>query len=162
MRRVWRRTKTICPDLQKRVRRPPLRRLQPTRRDRAVLARFDQVLSVIASHLEMAHQRVASLGGVCTNQLRRRGSAERRAGLRARIEGGAPAQEHYLFLRTARFWRSSMKYASCRDPLTALRQRMRELARTRVRFGYQRLRVLLLREGREVGKVGNVTESWRL
>jgi putative transposase len=55
-----------------------------------------------------------------------------------------------------------MKYASCRDPLTALRQRMRELARTRVRFGYQRLRVLLLREGREVGKVGNVTESWRL
>ena len=29
---------------------------------------------------------------------------------------------------------------------------MRELAQTRVRFGYRRLRVLLLREGWEVGK----------
>ena len=38
------------------------------------------------------------------------------------------------------------------DPLTALRQRMRELAQTRVRFGYRRLRVLLRREGWEVGK----------
>ena len=45
--------------------------------------------------------------------------------------------------RAARFWRSSMKYTSRRDPLTALRQRMRELAQTRVRFGYRRLRVLL-------------------
>src|ERR1700704_2689829 len=33
---------------------PPLRRLQPTRRGRTVLARFGQVLSVLASHLEMA------------------------------------------------------------------------------------------------------------
>ena len=54
--------------------------------------------------------------------------------------------------RTARFWRSSMKYASRRDPLTALRQRMRELAHTRVRFGYRRLLVLLKREGWEIGK----------
>jgi putative transposase len=54
--------------------------------------------------------------------------------------------------RVARFWRSSLKYQSCRDPLTALRQRMRELAQTRVRFGYRRLRVLFLREGWEVGK----------
>ena len=38
------------------------------------------------------------------------------------------------------------------DPLTALRQRMRELAQTRVRFGYRRLLVLLRREGWEVGK----------
>lgn len=48
--------------------------------------------------------------------------------------------------------RSSVYYTSRKDPLTALRQRMRELAQTRVRFGYRRLRVLLLREGWEVGK----------
>ena len=54
--------------------------------------------------------------------------------------------------RTARFWRSSMTYTSRRDPLTALRHRIRELAQTRVRFGYRRLRVLMLREGWEVGK----------
>ena len=36
--------------------------------------------------------------------------------------------------------------------MTALRQRMRELAQTRVRFGYRRLRVLLRREGWDVGK----------
>jgi len=54
--------------------------------------------------------------------------------------------------RAAHFWRSSLRYASVRDPLTALRQRMRELAQTRVRFGYRRLLVLLRREGWEVGK----------
>jgi hypothetical protein len=37
--------------------------------------------------------------------------------------------------RTARFWRSSLRDESRRDPLTALRQPMRELAQTRVRFG---------------------------
>ena len=48
--------------------------------------------------------------------------------------------------------RASVRYRSQSDPLTALRQRMRELAQTRVRFGYRRLRVLMLREGWEVGK----------
>ena len=48
--------------------------------------------------------------------------------------------------------RSTAYYRSCRDPLTALRARMRELAQTRVRFGYRRLRVLLQREGWQVGK----------
>ena len=52
----------------------------------------------------------------------------------------------------ARFCLSSVRYQSHRDPLTALRQRMRELAQTRVRFGYRRLRVLLLRERWGVGK----------
>ena len=37
-------------------------------------------------------------------------------------------------------------------PVDGLRQRMRELAQTRVRFGYRRLLVLLRREGWEVGK----------
>src|SRR5262245_32376502 len=54
--------------------------------------------------------------------------------------------------RVVRATRSSVYYRRRRDPLTALRQRMRELAQTRVRFGYRRLHVLLLREGWEVGK----------
>jgi putative transposase len=48
--------------------------------------------------------------------------------------------------------RSSAYYRSRKDPLLALRQRMREVAQTRVRFGYRRLRVVMLREGWEVGK----------
>ena len=43
--------------------------------------------------------------------------------------------------------RSSAYYRSRKDPLTALRQRLRALAQARVLFGYRRLRVLLLREG---------------
>jgi putative transposase len=54
--------------------------------------------------------------------------------------------------RAARFWRSSLRYSSVRDPLTALRHRLRELSQTRVRFGYRRLWILLKREGWEVGK----------
>ena len=42
-----------------------------------------------------------------------------------------------------------MKAVAIRCPL---RQRMRELAQTRVRFGYRRLLVLLQREGWDVGK----------
>ena len=45
--------------------------------------------------------------------------------------------------RVVQTTRSSVFYTSRKDPLTALRQRMRELAQTRVRFGHQRLRVLL-------------------
>ena len=55
-------------------------------------------------------------------------------------------------VRAARFCLSSIRYQSYRDPLTALRQRMRELAQTRVRFGYRLLLVLLRREGWELGK----------
>jgi hypothetical protein len=54
--------------------------------------------------------------------------------------------------RAARFCLSSIRYQSCRDPPTALRQRMLELAQTRVRFGYRRLLVLLRREGWTLGK----------
>ena len=35
--------------------------------------------------------------------------------------------------RLARVWRSNLSYVSRREPLTALRQRMRELAQTRRR-----------------------------
>jgi putative transposase len=48
--------------------------------------------------------------------------------------------------------RSSAYYVSRKDPLTGLRQRMRDLAQTRVRFGYRRLLVLMRREGWDVGK----------
>ena len=54
--------------------------------------------------------------------------------------------------RTARFCRSSVRHASGRDPLTALRQRMREVAQARVRWGYRRLWIMMTREGWEVGK----------
>ncbi len=43
--------------------------------------------------------------------------------------------------------RSMYYYQSRKDPLTALRQRVRELAHTRLRFGYRRLYVLVRREG---------------
>ena len=55
-------------------------------------------------------------------------------------------------VRAARFCRSSLRYESRREPLTVLRQRMRELAQTRVRFGYRRLLVMMHREGWDVGK----------
>jgi putative transposase len=43
-------------------------------------------------------------------------------------------------------------YQSPKDPKTALRARMRELAQVRIRYGYRRLRVLLRREGWSLGK----------
>jgi putative transposase len=52
----------------------------------------------------------------------------------------------------ARFCWSSIRYWSCRGSLTALPQLMRELAQTRVRFGYRRLLALLRREGWALGK----------
>lgn len=48
--------------------------------------------------------------------------------------------------------RSMQYYRSCKDPKTALRSRMRELAQVRVRYGYRRLHVLLRREGWSLGK----------
>lgn len=45
------------------------------------------------------------------------------------------------------FGRASHRYTSRRDPQTALRKRVKELAETRVRYGYRRLHVLLQREG---------------
>ena len=48
--------------------------------------------------------------------------------------------------------RSVFYYRSVRDPQLELRGRMRELARTRVRYGYRRLHVLLKREGWSLGR----------
>ena len=52
--------------------------------------------------------------------------------------------------RLAGIGRSSQRYVGRRDPQTALRQRLRELASVRVRFGYRRLTILLRREGWQV------------
>jgi putative transposase len=49
--------------------------------------------------------------------------------------------------RLVRLHRSVFKYKSVLNPRLELRERMRELARVRVRFGYRKLHVLLRREG---------------
>jgi putative transposase len=49
--------------------------------------------------------------------------------------------------RVLRLCRSTKRYVGRRDPQLALRQRLRELASVRVRFGYRRLTILLRREG---------------
>ena len=45
------------------------------------------------------------------------------------------------------FGRSSQRYCKRSDPQVALRMRLKELAATRVHYGYRRLHVLLRREG---------------
>jgi putative transposase len=48
--------------------------------------------------------------------------------------------------------RSVQYYRSIKDPKQALRGRMREIAKTRVRYGYRHIHVLLKREGWQLGK----------
>ena len=48
--------------------------------------------------------------------------------------------------------RSSHRYQSVRPPQAALRRRIRELAESRVRYGYRRIYILLKREGVHVNK----------
>jgi putative transposase len=54
--------------------------------------------------------------------------------------------------RVARLGVSTFRYQSRLEPRTALRLRIREIAQTRVRYGYRKIRVLLNREGWKVGK----------
>ena len=54
--------------------------------------------------------------------------------------------------RTIAFSRATLRYRSYLDPRTALRIRMRDIAHSRVRYGYRRVRVLLQREGWKVSK----------
>ena len=65
--------------------------------------------------------------------------------------------DHYAIARRracriVRQHRSVHYYRSCKDPRTALRVRMRELAQVRMRYGYRRLHVLLRREGWMLGR----------
>ncbi|AHB04877.1 integrase [Pandoraea pnomenusa 3kgm] len=48
--------------------------------------------------------------------------------------------------------RSTQYYQSVKDPRAELRARMREIAYTRVRYGYRRVHVLLRREGWQLGR----------
>src|SRR3984957_15931599 len=54
--------------------------------------------------------------------------------------------------RVTRLNRGTFRYRGHKDPRTALRMRIREIAQTRVRYGYRKVRVLLNREGWNVGK----------
>ncbi len=54
--------------------------------------------------------------------------------------------------RTLQCARATYQYRSRRDPRTALRQRLRELTQSRVRYGYRKILVWLKREGWNVGK----------
>jgi putative transposase len=54
--------------------------------------------------------------------------------------------------RLIRQARSTQRKSSVRDPRTAIRLRMHEIAQTRVRYGYRRVHVLLRREGWSVGR----------
>ncbi len=54
--------------------------------------------------------------------------------------------------RLAKQHRSAQYYQSRLDPRTDLRQRMREIAAVRVRYGYRRIRIMLNREGWQAGK----------
>lgn len=48
--------------------------------------------------------------------------------------------------------RNVQYYQSVKDPKLALRSRMKEIAQTRVRYGYRRVHVLLKREGWQLGQ----------
>jgi HTH-like domain len=48
--------------------------------------------------------------------------------------------------------RTTYRYEGRQEHWTELRMRMREIAQTRVRYGYRMIRVLLNREGWKVGK----------
>ena len=65
--------------------------------------------------------------------------------------------EHYTVsqrraCRLARLPRKTFRYVSKRPSQEALRQRIVELAKSRVRYGYKRIHVLLMREGIHVNK----------
>ncbi len=54
--------------------------------------------------------------------------------------------------RVVRVAESTFRYQSRREPRSALRLRMREMAQSRVRYGYRKILTLLRREGWKVGK----------
>ena len=54
--------------------------------------------------------------------------------------------------RLTRLHRSTQRKPSTRDPRVELRQRMREIVQTRIRYGYRRVQIMLRREGWTVSK----------
>ena len=59
---------------------------------------------------------------------------------------------HRRACQLVRLRRSVLYYRSIKDPKLALRGRMHEIARTRVRYGYRRIHILLRREGWALGR----------
>ena len=78
-------------------------------------------------------------------------SASRRREAVRYLQGHYPVSERRA-CRVAGAARSSHRYASRRPPQDALRKRIRELAQSRVRYGYRRIHILLKREGVDVNK----------
>ena len=75
----------------------------------------------------------------------------------ARREAAAHLQSTYKMserraCRVLAVDRTSVRYQATRAPDTELRERLRALAQERRRFGYQRLHVLLRREGHTVNR----------
>jgi putative transposase len=75
----------------------------------------------------------------------------------ARREATRYLQQHYAVserraCRTITFSRATLRYRSRLDPRTALRIRMRDIAYSRIRYGYRRVRVMLVREGWKISK----------
>ena len=62
--------------------------------------------------------------------------------------------------RTLRFPRATHRYQSVRDDRAELRIRLRDLAASRVHYGYKRLHILLMREGWKVNHK-KVERIWR-
>jgi len=54
--------------------------------------------------------------------------------------------------RVMRINRGTFRYQSCRNEWVELRARIREIAQSRVRYGYRKILVVLRREGWQVGK----------
>ena len=91
---------------------------------------------------------------------------KRGSGLGDRLHGGEVAEEaHQLSQRRAARLipvdRATVRYEHCRDPQEALRVRLRELAGSRVRYGYRQLTALLKREGWEVERQTDIPALYR-
>jgi putative transposase len=67
------------------------------------------------------------------------------------LQGHYPVSARHA-CRLARIADSVYYYRPCSDPQVALRVRIRDLARSRLRYGYMRIHVLLAREGIHVNK----------
>ncbi len=75
----------------------------------------------------------------------------RRGPMVERLVGSFQVSERHA-CRVLRLPRATYRYRSCLDPRTELRMRIREIAQARVGYGYRKIRVLLNREGWDVGK----------
>ena len=61
----------------------------------------------------------------------------------------------------AQIHRSVRRYRSTRPSQEALRRRIREIAATRIRYGYRRIHVLLRREGWQINRKRVHRLAWR-